>query len=76
MIEAFGKTEGEGRRYIKSEISYLFKKKVFLLLPEFFMRNGMKYLGYKLGLQYEILPRYFVKKFSLHSLWWDKHILK
>jgi len=76
MIEAFGKAEGEGRRYIKSEISYLFKKKAFLLIPEFFMRNGMKYLGYKLGLHYEILPRYFVKKFSLHSLWWDKHILK
>lgn len=72
ILESFGKAEGEGMKYIKSEVNYLFKNGVWYLLPEFFVRNGMKYMGYKLGQKYESLPQWMIKKFSMHHRWWDK----
>jgi len=48
ILESFGKAEGEGMKYIKSEIKYLLSTGSWYLIPEFFVRNCMKYLGYKL----------------------------
>jgi len=69
--ETFGKAEGEGGRYVKSEFNYLLKHHAYHLIPEFFIRNGMKYIGYKLGQQYESFPLKLVKKLSLHRSWWE-----
>ncbi len=72
ILESFGKAEGEGMKYIRSEINYLLKNGAWYLLPEFFVRNGMKYTGYKLGQKYKKLPKWMIKKFSMHHRWWDK----
>lgn len=72
ILESFGKAEGEGMKYIKSEVKYLLSNGAWYLLPEWFIRNGMKYLGYKLGQKYEKLPMWMIKKFSMHHRWWDK----
>jgi rhamnosyltransferase len=73
ILTKFGKAEGEGVKYIKSELNYLKTHKKWLLFPEFVLRNMMKYLGYKLGNKYHLLPRSFVKKVSMHRLWWEKY---
>ena len=73
ILKEFGKPEGEGMRYIKSEFSYLLKHKAYHLFPEFAVRNAMKFVGYKLGKHYSKLPRSWIKKFSMHHRWWDKH---
>jgi rhamnosyltransferase len=52
FLKEFGKAEGEGGRYAKSEIKFLLKKKKVYLFPEFVLRLIMKYLGYKLGMCY------------------------
>lgn len=70
ILEEFGKAEGEGRKYIKSEIRYLLNHGAWYLLPEFFLRNVMKYLGYKLGYKYQKLPIWMIKKMSMHHRWW------
>lgn len=49
LSKEFGKAEGEGIRYAKSEIKFLLKRKRFDLFPESVLRLIMKYLGYKLG---------------------------
>ena len=72
ILESFGKPEGEGMRYIKSEVKYLLDNGALYLLPEWFIRNSMKYLGYKLGQNYEKLPQRLVRKLSMHHRWWDK----
>jgi len=72
ILENFGKAEGEGMKYIKSEINYLLDNGAWYLLPEFVVRNGMKYLGYKLGQKYETLPMWLVKKMSMHHMWWKQ----
>ena len=72
ILENFGKAEGEGMKYIKSELKYLLLNGAWYLLPEWFIRNGMKYLGYKMGQKHQILPPWIIKKISMHHRWWDK----
>lgn len=76
ILESFGKAEGEGMKYVKSEFKYLLDHGTWYLIPEFFVRNGMKYLGYKMGQNYNKLPKWLIKKFSMHHRWWDKNIIK
>ncbi len=71
ILDSFGKAEGEGMKYIKSELNYLFSHGAWYLLPQWFMRNGMKFLGYKLGQKYEKLPKWLIKRLSMHHRWWD-----
>jgi len=73
ILDSFGKAEGEGIKYIKSEIKYLLKNNAWYLLIEFFIRNNMKYLGYKLGQKYKIIPLTLVKKISMHHRWWKRN---
>lgn len=73
ILETFGKAEGEGTRFIKSEFNYLLKHHAYFRILESFFRNAMKYLGYKLGSNYESFPVAIIKKLSLHPQWWDKH---
>jgi rhamnosyltransferase len=72
ILDEFGKAEGEGGRYIKSELSYLISHHLYHYIPLFFIRNGMKYLGYKLGHNHKLFPKYIIKKLSMHPLWWDR----
>lgn len=71
--ETFGKAEGEGKKYIKSELHFLIQHSAYHRIPEFFIRNGMKYIGYKLGIHFQKLPLTLVKMLSLHHQWWDRY---
>lgn len=73
LLDEFGKPEGEGLRYIKSEFKYLLAHKAYNLIPEFFVRNAMKFLGYRLGNYYKVLPKSWIEKVSMHHRWWDKY---
>ncbi len=75
ILEEFGKAEGEGLKYLMSEVKYLLTNGAWYLLLEFIIRNGMKYLGYKLGQKYEKLPMWMIQKMSMHHRWWDKKII-
>jgi rhamnosyltransferase len=70
ILDTFGKVEGEGAKYVKSELNYLLAHHAYLHIPAFFIRNTLKYLGYKLGTKHTLLPKILVKHFSMHSLWW------
>jgi rhamnosyltransferase len=72
LIDKFGKAEGEGKRFVKSEFNFLLQKRAYYKIPEFFIRNGMKLLGYKLGKKYQNIPLSLAKKLSMHKAWWDK----
>ena len=49
IFEKFGKAEGEGIRFIRSEAQYLISQNKYYLLPLAFIHNGVKFLGYRLG---------------------------
>jgi rhamnosyltransferase len=74
ILEEFGKPEGEGMKYIKSEFKYLQQNNAWHLIPEFFMRNAMKYLGYKMGQNYQKIPSSLIKYLGMHYRWWVKNL--
>lgn len=49
LLENFGKAEGEGLRFVKSECHYLLAHGRWYLLPWAIFRNGCKYVGYFCG---------------------------
>ena len=49
LLDTFGKAEGEGMRFVKSQFKYLIAKKLWYIIPEMLLRNGIKYIGFKMG---------------------------
>jgi rhamnosyltransferase len=49
LLKEFGKAEGQGLKYAKSEFKFLLQRKRFDVFPEFVLRLFMKYSGYVLG---------------------------
>lgn len=72
LPDTFGRAEGEGLKYIKYELTMISSQKKFYLLPLFFCRNAMKFIGYKLGNKYAILPQWLVPYLSMNRNWWSK----
>jgi len=69
LLKSFGKAEGEGLRYIKSEFSFTLSKN-FLLMPSVFVRTVFKYAGYKLGSKENNIPVSIKRLCSMHYRFW------
>jgi rhamnosyltransferase len=66
----FGQTGGEGMRYIRSEISYLGLRRIYLW-PSAIFRNALKLIGYRLGHAERMQPVWLKKRMSMHRNFWD-----
>ncbi len=64
--------EGEGIRLVKQTAAYLIRSGRFWLVPSLVLTSGCKYLGYRLGRNYQKLPRRAVLWCSMSPLYWDK----
>lgn len=67
--EEFGGAEGEGARYVSSELRYLAKSAPYLI-PQLFIRNAAKLFGFRLGLIEDTLALWLKKKLSMHKDYW------
>lgn len=65
-----GEAEGEGKKFIIAEIKYLLNINPLLLL-EMIIRDGMKFLGYRLGLKEKYLPIKMKQKISMNYNFWN-----
>ncbi|HBZ7859083.1 O antigen biosynthesis rhamnosyltransferase rfbN [Klebsiella variicola] len=65
----FGGAGGEGKKFILSELNYLFKNNP-CYIPISMLNNVCKIAGYKLGQYYNYLPKNIVKKISMHKGYW------
>lgn len=72
IIKEFSSTKGEGVRYLKDGFWELLRQGRNLLIFEFLIRVTAKYIGYKLGQHYNLLPSMVIRKFSMHKNWWNK----
>lgn len=70
--ESFGGAGGEGKRFLISEFLYLIKNSPSWVLLAF-VNNFMKFLGYKLGQKYKILPHRIVSFLSMHKGYWRRN---
>jgi len=68
--EQFGSAGGEGGRYIRSELAYLWRHAP-LWIPRAMLTNMCKIFGYKLGQKHKYLSCKLVRKLSMHKSYWS-----
>ncbi len=66
----FGQAEGEGKRFVISEIRYVLCHAPYLL-PGACIRDAAKLLGYRLGLEEQNIPTILKHLISMNSTFWD-----
>ncbi|MGA2560507.1 MAG: glycosyltransferase family 2 protein [Terracidiphilus sp.] len=69
LLETFGKTGGEGKRYLLSEVSHMREHDPFRM-PLSLLHTIAKFAGYKLGLHEHLLPNAIRKRVSMHHRFW------
>jgi glycosyltransferase, group 2 family len=67
----FGKAEGEGKRFVMTELRYILKHSPHRIF-EMILRDGMKFLGYRMGLNEKKLSIRWKRKMSMFSRYWDR----
>jgi rhamnosyltransferase len=71
ILREFGKPEGEGLRFLRSELRYLWRHAPWRI-PESFLRAALKYFGYRLGRAERWLPLGLKRWLSLQKHFWDR----
>ena len=67
--ETFGQAEGAGLKFVKMEVQEILRTNP-LLLFEMVMRDGMKFIGYRLGIRERRLPRNLKRHISMTRKYW------
>lgn len=70
MLDEFGGAGGEGGRFVKTGFRYLAENRKYHLVPEFIFRSGLKFVFYKLGMNYARLPWPIAARISRNRTWW------
>jgi rhamnosyltransferase len=73
LLGGFGSSEGEGKKFVLSELKYLLKYNC-RLIPVALVRTLLKYAAYRLGKIESILPLWVKLKASMHPDFWGKEI--
>ncbi len=69
LIDTFGTAEGEGLRFIRSEMSYLARHDP-LKIPSAITRTFAKYIGYKIGSHEAKLSNRWKQRLSMQPFYW------
>ena len=67
--DELGKAEGEGMRYVKSELKYLLRSNP-LMIPSALLRTVFKLAGYRFGLIENNIPLKIRSYLSMHKGYW------
>lgn len=70
LMRNFGAAEGEGARFVRSELHHMATHAPHLL-PAVLVRNGAKYAGYRLGRVFRRLPRGLCRRLSMTKVFWS-----
>lgn len=71
LTDTFGKAEGEGLRFIRSEMAYLAKHDP-AQLPSAIVRTFAKYAGYKMGSHESALSNAWKQRLSMQPFYWRR----
>lgn len=71
LLERFGPPEGEGLRFVLSELHYIWNRAPWLL-PSAVVRNAAKYAAYRLGRWYTRLPVRLCRRLSMTKVYWNQ----
>lgn len=72
LRETYGEPSGEGMRFVRSEMAWVWKENPFLA-PKIILRTAAKYLGYEIGRREAVLPNGIKRWLSnIREYWADK----
>jgi len=69
FIQKMGKPEGEGKKFVISELRYLLKRAPWVV-PSAAVRKGMKLVGYKMGMREQGILLNLKQKLSMNKGYW------
>lgn len=69
LINTYGAAEGEGMRFVRSELAYLVRHDP-ILLPSAITRTFAKYAGYKMGMRETRLSNAWKRRLSMQPFYW------
>jgi len=69
LLTRFGRANGEGRRFVASELSYL-RRNAIMQIPSAIIRTGLKLLAYRLGRMEDRLTPDLKRHLSMHHQFW------
>ncbi len=69
LLSTFSKPEGEGIKFLRSELNYLWKKQPAMIISAL-LRTGLKYVGYKLGKYHRFIPLVLKLHLSMNKKYW------
>lgn len=69
LIEEFGRMEGEGLKFVRSELCYLWAHAPFHI-PSALIRTGTKLAGFKMGQRQELFSTKMKRRMSMHAFYW------
>lgn len=70
LQEDFGKAGNEGKRFVLSELKYLWPRHMWLI-PSTIVRTCLKLIGYRLGKAEHRLSPAWKRRISMHSSFWQ-----
>lgn len=65
-------SESEGLKLVKKSIEYLIEQKEYFRIVDLVLNSGFKFLGYQLGIRYQMLPKELVVWLSMNKSYWNK----
>lgn len=73
-LELFGcvRSESEGIRLVKSTARFLIRRGKPWLVPGLVVKSGFKFLGYRAGKCYRLLPKWLILKLTMNREYWKK----
>jgi len=71
LLDQFGRAGGEGRRFVVSELAYLWANDR-ALIPSALVRTVLKWSGYRLGRVESRLSAGMKRRLSMHHGFWEK----
>lgn len=72
LLDTYGGAGGRGVDYIRSGLTYLWRRHSYRMIGDFMVRVGLKFCGYRLGRFHPMLPVKLAEQLSMNSRWWQK----
>jgi rhamnosyltransferase len=75
LVEQFGDATGEGKKFVLSELRYLWHNRPFQI-PNAVIRSGLKLLAYRLGRRERNMSVWLVRGLTMNKRYWNRHSLR
>ena len=72
LLESYGGAGGRGLDYIRSGLTYLWRRRSYGMIGDFMVRVGVKFLAYRLGRIHRLLPVSVAAQLSMNKSWWER----